>query len=397
MDADVAIGPARVLTLQGGVRRGKNIDLGVIDPGWVGVRDGKIVYVGTQRIGAKRIIPADGKVLMPGFIDPHTHLVFAGSRVDEFEMKIKGKSYMEIREAGGGIMSTVRKTREADKEELKKLAKERLKRMLSYGVTTVEVKTGYGLTREDELKMLDVICELQKEFNVVPTFLGAHDFPSEYSREEWIQEVISMIPEVKDKAKFADVFCEEGVFTKEESRKILMEAKKHGLGIKIHADEIKSSGGTELAGELGAISCDHVVYPSEKGLKLIKKCGTIIVLLPGTSFFLGGDRPPVERMREEGIPLAVGTDFNPGSSPILSLPLVMGIGQVHYRLTPEEVIAGVTINAAYATGVQERKGSIEQGKDADLVLLKYRDEREIGYWIWENPCELVMKGGETVG
>lgn len=395
---DLLIKNGYIITLKGGVKKGKNFDLGIIKKGDIGIKNGKISYVGEYDGDAKKIIDAEGNVVIPGFIDPHTHTLFAGNRVNEFDMKIRGKSYMEIRKEGGGIMSTVRKTREAKKDELITLLKNRLKDMLKWGVTSVEIKSGYGLDRKNELKMLEVINDMKKEFNVYPTFIGAHDFPPEKEREDYINEILEMIPEISERklAEFIDVFCEETVFTKEESRKILSKGKEYKLIPKIHADEIKSSGGSEIAGEIGCISADHLLHPSDKGLKMMQKAGTIAVLLPFTSFYLRENPAPVDKIKENEIPIAIGTDFNPGSSPLKYLPVAGSFATTYLRLTPEEVLAGITINAAYAINAQDKKGSIEIGKDADIIITKYKDFREIFYWFGENPVKKIIKGGEEI-
>uniref|UniRef100_A0A7C4YIF7 Imidazolonepropionase n=1 Tax=candidate division WOR-3 bacterium TaxID=2052148 RepID=A0A7C4YIF7_UNCW3 len=395
---DIVIKNGNILTLEGGIKRGGNIEFKVMRNSDIGIKNGKIVFLGKCNENAKEIIELNGEVVIPGFIDPHTHTLFAGNRANEFDMKIKGKSYMEIRKEGGGIMNTVRKTREAGKEDLKKLLRENLKDMLLWGVTSVEIKSGYGLDRENEIKMLEVINDVKKEFNVYPTFLGAHDFPPERNREDYIQEILGMIPEVSKRglAKFIDVFCEENVYTKEEARKILVTGREHNLIPKIHADEIKSSGGAEIAGEIGCISADHLIHPSEKGLDMMRDSGTIAVLLPFTSFFLNEKPAPVEKLREKGIPIAIGTDFNPGSSPLKYLPIAGQFASTYLKLSIEETIAGMTINAAFALNIQEKKGSIEIGKDADIVITKYKDYREIVYWFGENPVNNVIKGGEKI-
>lgn len=395
---DLLIKNANLITLSGKIKIGKDFDIGLIKKTNIYIKNGKINCIGNYSGKAGKIIDVEGNVVLPGFVDPHTHALFAGNRVDEFEMKIKGKTYMEIRKEGGGIMSTVKKTRKADKDELKKILRERLLEMTKWGVTSFEIKSGYGLDREDEIKMLEVISDMKKEFNVYPTFLGAHDFPPEKERKDYIQEIFELIPEISKRkiADFIDVFCEDTVFTKEESKKILLEGKKYNLIPKIHADEIKSSGGSEIAGELGCISADHLLHPSDNGLKMMKDSGTVAVLLPFTSYYLKENPAPVDKIREYGIPIAIGTDFNPGSSPLKYLPIAGSFATTYLRLTPEEVLAGITINAAYAINAQKNKGSIEIGKDADIVITKYKDYREIFYWFGENPVKKIIKGGEEI-
>lgn len=395
---DLLIKNGYIITLENGIKKGKNIDLGIKKNTDIGIKDGKIFYIGEFSGKAKKIIDAGGNVVLPGFIDPHTHSLYAGNRVNEFEMKIKGKSYMEIRKEGGGIMSTVRKTREANKNEMKEDLRKRLNEMLKWGTTSVEIKSGYGLDKQNEIKMLEVINDLKDEFNVYPTFLGAHDFPPEKSREDYINEILEMIPEISKRrlAEFVDVFCEDTVYTKEETRRILSKGKEYKLIPKIHADEIRSSGGSEIAGELGCISADHLLHPSDKGLKMMQKAGTVGVLLPFTSYYLRENPAPIDKIRNNEIPIAIGTDFNPGSSPLKYLTVAGSFATTYLGLTPEEVLAGITINAAYAINAQDKKGSIEIGKDADIVITKYKDFREIFYWFGENPVKKIIKGGEEI-
>ncbi len=398
MEFDIIIKNGTLITLEGGIKSGKDINLGIKENWDIGIRNGKIEVVAPGiKDSARKIISANGKIVTPGFIDPHTHLIFAGNRVDEFGMRLKGASYMEIREKGGGIKKTVQNTKNASSEELYQSAKQRIETMLKWGVTTVEIKSGYGLELGTEMKMLNVVKKLKEEgYNVIPTFLGAHDIPEGWKKDTYIEHILSvMMPEIAGKklAAFCDVFCEKDVFNPNDAMRILQRGKAYGLIPKIHADEITSSGGAEVSGEVQAISAEHLIYPSDNGLKMMAENGVIAVLLPGTSFFLNESIPPIEKFRNHNIPIAIGSDFNPGSSPIISLPLIMGIAAIKYKLYPEEIIAGVTINAAYALNIQDKKGSIETGKDADLLILKYKDYREILYWLGENPVEKEMLGG----
>jgi imidazolonepropionase len=399
---DIKIINGKVLTFKGR-KPLRGTDMGSIEvlkgvP--VCIEDGRIVSIDKDE-KAREVIDAHGKIVMPGFIDPHTHLIFAGSREREFGLRLSGKSYMEIRESDGGILSTVRATREASSEELIFLARKRLDYALSWGTTTIEVKSGYGLSLKDESKILKVIKRLSEThpITIVPTFLGAHDFPPEIRREEYIELIISeLIPKVSREglARFCDVFCEEGVYTEEESERILNEGKKFGLAPKIHADELKSSGGCEVGIRVGATSCDHLIYISEREIELMTKSDTIAVLLPGTSFFLSlKDKPPVRKMIQMEIPVAIGSDFNPGSSPILSMPIIIGLACLTYGMTPQKAIVAATINAAYATGEKER-GSIEEGKWADIIILNVDDYRKIPYWFGYNPVEVVIKEGKRL-
>ncbi len=371
-------------------------ELGIIEGASIGIKDGKISYIGEPK-PAKKEIDASEKVVMPGFVDPHTHLVFAGSRADEFELRTLGKSYKEIAELGGGIANTVKSTRDTGEEELFRQAMKKLDYALSQGTTTIEIKSGYGLSLKDEIKMLRVIESLNKKhpISVVPTFLGAHSVPSESSKEKYMDELLRMMIPASKLAKFCDVFCEQGIFTKEESRKILACGLKFGLRPKIHADELSSSGGSELAGEIGAISAEHLVYPSDKGIELMKKAGTIAVLLPGACLFLS-HKPPVKKFMDAGIPIAIGSDFNPGSSPVLSMPVIIGLACILLGISPAEAITAATINAAYALGIGDRVGSLESGKDADILILNVGSYQEVPYWFGFNPVDIVIKKGEVV-
>lgn len=362
------------------------------------VNDGFISAIDSDS-PAKETIDARGMLVIPGLIDSHTHVVFAGSRENEFEKRLKGISYQQIAREGGGILATVNATRDADKDTLINLARKRLEYALSWGTTSIEIKSGYGLSTRDEIKMLEVIDELKKTSyqTIVPTFLGAHQFPPDREREEYINEILhQMIPQVAERglARFIDVFCEQGVYTKEESKKILLKGKNFGLIPRLHADEFASSGGSELTFEVRALSCDHISYPSEKGIKEMKKAGTIAVLLPGVALFLGGKPAPARRFVKEGIPFAIASDFNPGSSPLLSMPFVMSLACLFYKITPRESLCAATINAAYAI-CEEERGSIEEGKKADILICDCKNENEIPYWLGFNPVKYVIKDGKV--
>ncbi|KKM12793.1 imidazolonepropionase [Clostridiales bacterium PH28_bin88] len=396
-----------------GPKRGAEMaQLGVIQDGAVAVKEGTIVYVGTTREVLEqvethpgtRVVDAGGKVVLPGLVDPHTHLVFAGSREHELELKLQGMGYLDILKAGGGILSTVRATRAAGKAELIKTAGKYLDQMLSQGTTTAEVKSGYGLTLEDEVKTLEVIRELNRShpIDLVPTFLGAHAVPEEYkgNPEGYVDLVVeAMLPAVvrEGLAEFCDVFCEEGVFSVEQSRRILLAAKERGLKPKIHADEIVSLGGGELAAEVGAVSADHLMAVSDQGIEQMAQQGTIAVLLPATTFCLMGKQyAPARKMIERGVPVALASDFNPGSSPVNSLQVVMGIACRQLKMTPAEVITAVTINAAHAIGRAAEVGSIEAGKKADLVVFDALTYRYLPYRFGTNLVEMVIKNGQVV-
>ncbi len=376
----------------------------ILENAWITVKDGKIDEIGTGAApeGAfDEKIDAEGKLVTPGLVDAHTHLIFGGWRQNELGLKLHGATYLEILAGGGGILSTVRSTRKASAEELKQKAAECLREMLEHGVTTVEAKSGYGLNREDELKQLEVIRDLEaeEEMNLVPTFLGAHAVPQEYkeNREAYIDLVCGMIPEVAEKklAKFCDVFCETGVFTAEESRRILECGKKYGLTPKIHADEIDAIGGSVLAGEIGAISSEHLIVCPPEGIASMAKGGTIACLLPATSFYLGAVFAPARDMINAGGPVAIASDFNPGSCPSSNLQFAMNLGCLKYRMTPEEVLTAVTLNAAAAVDMAGTVGSIEKGKDGDIVIWNAPDLNYIFYRMGSNLAKKVLIRGKV--
>jgi imidazolonepropionase len=384
-------GPARP-------RAGKEMgELAILEGGALACRKGRILAVGRtaelrKAYAARTTLDAKGRVVTPGLVDPHTHLVFAGSRHAEFEMRAAGRTYLEIAEAGGGIHSTVEATRAASREELLRSARERLREMLEHGTTTVEAKSGYGLSADDELRQLEVAREL----GCVPTLLGAHEVPRGRVRADYVREVAEvMIPRARGTARFCDVFCEPGVFSVDEARRILQAAKAAGMGVKLHAEEFRASGGAELAAELGAASADHLMAVTDRGIRALRQAGTIAVLLPGTSAFLGGGRyAPARRMIEEGVAVALGTDCNPGSCTATSLPLVMTLACTQLRLSPAEALAACTLNAAWAAGEGRDAGSLEPGKRADFVVWRARDYREIPYWFGANLAEAVVRSGK---
>jgi imidazolonepropionase len=308
-------------------------------------------------------------------------------------MRAAGRSYLEIAQAGGGIRATVERVRAATREELVGEARPRLRAMLEQGTTTVEAKSGYGLSGDDEVKQLEAIRKL----GCVPTFLGAHDVPAGRARADYVRDVAEgMIPRVRNLARFCDVFCEPGVFSVDDARRILGSAKAAGMGLKLHAEEFRASGGAELAAELGAVSADHLMAVTDRGIRELKRAGTIAVLLPGTSCFLGGGRyAPARRMVEEGVAVALGTDFNPGSCTALSLPLVMTLAVTQLRLSPAEALTAATLNAAWAIGEGDAAGTLEPGRRADLVVWDARDYREISYWFGANLARVVIRGGRV--
>ncbi|EPR27302.1 imidazolonepropionase [Geobacillus sp. WSUCF1] len=390
----------------------KMSDLHIIENGSVWIEHGTIVAVGADdelarqfadRLAEAEVIDAKGKTVTPGLVDPHTHLVYAGSREHEWTMRLGGATYMEIMNAGGGIHATTKATREASEEMLYEESKRRLDQFLLHGVTTVEAKSGYGLSLEHEIKQLEVAKRLDDTHpvDIVSTFLGAHAVPPEWKHDpdEYVRLVIDeMIPEAArlGLAEFNDVFCERGVFTPEQARLILEAGKAHGLTPKIHADEIEPYGGAELAAEVGAISADHLLRASDEGIRRMADRGVIGVLLPGTAFFLMTKAADARRLIDAGVPVALATDCNPGSSPTVSLPLVMTLACLHMRMTPAEAIAAATINAAHAIGRAHLVGSLEPGKKADLVMFNVPNYVQIMYHYGVNHVETVIKGGGVV-
>jgi len=403
-----------------GARRGPEAmnALGIIHDGAVAVKKDKIVAVGStddilKSYSAPKVMKAWGKTVTPGLIDCHTHPVFMGDRADEFELKLMGASYQQIAAAGGGIKSTVRKVRQAAKSELKANALKYLERFIRCGTTTIEAKSGYGLTTVDEIKMLEAIKELNgvergalrvERPEMVATFLGAHEIPDEYKDNKAgyvdliVQEMIPLV--VKHKlAEFCDVFCEKNVFEIEDSRRILNAAKKHGLGVKLHADEFAPLGGAELAVELGAVSADHLMAISDNAIKMMATKGnrTVAVLLPGTTFMLGlKSYAPARRMIDAGLALALATDFNPGTSFTESLPMIMTIACVKMKMTPAEALSAATINAAVAINRQELIGSLESGKQADMVIWDCPSYKHIPYHFGVNLVDRVIKSGRVI-
>ena len=376
--------------------------LRVFENAWIYTEDGQIITYGTDNppitLGEK--LDAGGKLVTPGLVDAHTHLIFGGWRQNELAMKIRKVPYLEILAAGGGILSTVQATRAASEDALYEKAAAALDEMRSFGTTTCEAKSGYGLNAADELKQLRVIRKLNKEhpMNVVATFMGAHAVPPEYkeNREGYLKLLCDeLIPAVASKklAKFCDVFCETGVFTADESRRILEAGKEAGLLPKIHADEIDPIGGSVLAGELGAVSAEHLIVCPDEGIQSMAQGGTIACLLPATSFYLNSTYAPARKMIEAGVPVAMASDFNPGSCPCLNLQLVMNLGCLKYRMTPEEVLTAVTLNAAAAIGLENRVGSIDRAKQADFVIWNAPDLNYLCYRLGSNLVDLVIKKG----
>lgn len=387
-------------------------ELHIIEDGSLLVADGKIVAVGKdaelrkqypEQIEKAEKINAKNKIVTPGLVDPHTHLVYAGSRENEYAMRLKGKSYMEIMNAGGGIHATTRATQQASFEQIYAETKRRLDTFLKQGVTTVEIKSGYGLTLEHEMKQLQVTKQLNDDhpIDIVPTFMGAHAVPVEYkdNPDRFVDIVVEeMIPAVAESglAEFNDVFCEKDVFTPEQSRVILEAGKRYGLQPKIHADEIEPYGGAELAAEVGAISADHLLKASDTGIKKMADANVIGVLLPGTAFFLMAEYAPARKMIDSGLPIALSTDSNPGSSPTLSLQIIMNLACLKMGMTPEEVITATTINAAHAINRAKEIGSLEPGKKADIVIFNVPNYLFLSYQYGMNHVDTVIKDGIPV-
>ena len=349
------------------------------------------------------VIDAQGALVTPGLIDCHTHMVFGGYRQGEIPLKLRGASYLDILRAGGGILDTVGKTRAASEDELYEKTRAFLDEMLTYGVTTAESKSGYGLDLENELKQLRVNKRLNEthKIDLVSTFLGAHAIPEEYKgkADEYIDLLCDVVlPAVKeqDLADFVDVFCEDSVFDVAQSEKMLRAGQALGLRARIHADEIEEIGGAVLSGEVGAISAEHLIATGEKGMASMAKGGVIADLLPCTSLYLNKTFAPARRMIELGIPVAIASDFNPGSCPSLNLQLAMTMGYVKYRMTPEEILTAVTINAACSCGLEEKVGTLEVGKQADLVIWNAPDMEMLVYRMGSNLAKTVIKRGEVV-
>ncbi|MED4689708.1 imidazolonepropionase [Peribacillus frigoritolerans] len=387
-------------------------ELGLIEDGSIWMESGLIQAVGTtkeleklyaDRMHEAEVFDATGHLVTPGLVDPHTHVVYGGSREREFEMRLEGATYMDIMNGGGGIHATTRMTREASEEELMEQTIRRLDSFLAHGVTTVEGKSGYGMNLETELKQLRVMKKLQEEhpIDLVPTFMGAHAVPKDYKgrEDEFVDHLINdMLPIVAEEklAEFNDVFCEKGVFTPEQSERILKAGKKYGLIPKIHADEIEPYGGAELAAKIGAISAEHLLKASEEGIQAMAKSGTIACLLPATALYLREDAAPGRRMVDEGVAVAISTDCNPGSSPTTSMPLVMNLACISMRLTPAEALTAATYNAACAINRQEKIGSLEVGKQADVVLWNVENYQELQYLFGVNHVKTVWKNGVQV-
>ena len=381
-------------------------DLGIVDNASVLIEEGVFKWVGKSAGFKEKLkkdvdtLDASSYVALPGFVDAHTHLVFAGTRENEFAMRAEGKTYQQIAEQGGGILNTVKATRAATKKELKKLATKRLDSLMQHGTTTVEIKSGYGLDENSEIKILEAINELDKEhpMSIVSTFLGAHAIPPEFKGkpDHYVQLLCErMLPYIFKKkfARFCDVFCDRGYFTVEQTRKIFEKARSLGFDLKIHADELANIGASGLAADLSAVSADHLENITADEMRRLKKAGVVAVLLPGVSFFLNHPHANARALIDAGVPVAIASDFNPGSCMSFSMPLMMTIACTQMKMTPEEAITAATLNAAAALKLSDNIGSIEAGKQADIVLYEIPNYQYLAYHFGVNLVSKVIKKG----
>ena len=409
-------GASQILTLRGASpRRGSALrDLGILKNGALLVRDGRIAAVGPvaqiereKGINRAKKIDVNGRVVLPGFVDSHTHLIHAASRAEEYELKIQGASYQEIARKGGGILNSVNKLRKATAEQLKSRAQAALEEFATFGTTTVEAKSGYGLDVASELKILTLQRELNNEqpLEIVSTFLGAHVVPAEYrgkpnGAERYIALLLEqLLPEVVNQglAEFCDVFCDRGAFTRNQSRRILSGAKIHGLIPRLHAEQLSRTGATKLAVELGAASCDHLEQVNSSDIRSLARSDTVATLLPGCDFYLGWKQyAPARKLIDAGAIVALATDYNPGTSPTVSMPMVLSLACTQLRMAPAEAISAATINAAHALKCSDRLGSLEKGKQADFVVFEVEDYREIPYYFGMQRCWMTAKNGEII-
>ena len=409
-------GASQLLTLRGrGPRRGGSLaKLGIIKDGALLVSGGVISAVGARtqvealpeaRTAEK--LDVGGRVVLPGFVDSHTHLIHAASRAEEYELKIAGASYEEIARKGGGILNSVKKLRAATSDALKQRAHVALKQFAAYGTTTIEAKSGYGLDVASELRILGLHRELsaEQQLEIVSTFLGAHTVPAEYrgkadGAERYVSLLLEkLIPEVASQklAEFCDVFCDRGAFTREQSKRILERGKEHGLSPRLHAEQLTRTGATQLAVQLGAASCDHLEHVNRTDIRALAKSKTVATLLPGCDFHLGLKQyAPARELIEEGAIVALATDYNPGTSPTLSMPMILSLACTQLRMTPAEAVTAATINAAYALRREKRIGSLEVGKQADLAVFDVADYREIPYYFGVKTCWKTLKRGNII-
>lgn len=382
---------------QGENRKLRDVCIFVQDGIIIGIYDGGVCPL----LAVDREIDAKGKLVTPGLVDCHTHLVFGGWRQHEVPLKLQGASYLEILQAGGGILNTLNSTRNATAEQLFTRSKDFLDEMLKLGVTTCEIKSGYGLSTKEELKQLEVISMLQEQhkMEIVSTFMAAHAVPPEYkgNADGYVDLIVDeMLPLVKGKAVYCDAFCEEGVFTSQQCSRVLMRAKELGMELKLHADEIEAIGGAQLAAELGAVSAEHLIATDDSGIQALAEGSVIADLLPQTSFYLGKPYANARGMIEAGVPVAIASDFNPGSCPSYDLQFAMRLGLLKYKLKPEEVLSAVTLNAACSIGLGEKLGSVEVGKQADLVIWDAEDFDLVLYRFGVNMAKTVIKKGEIL-
>jgi imidazolonepropionase len=409
-------GASQLLTLRGGgPRRGNSLSkLGIVEDGAILVQAGKIAAVGSRaQVEALKVarrtdkLDVGGRAVLPGFVDSHTHLIHAASRAEEYELKIQGASYEEIARKGGGILNSVKKVRAATAEALKSRARAALEEFASYGTTTVEAKSGYGLDVASELKILRLQRELNGEqpLEIVSTFLGAHVVPAEFrgkpnGAERYIEILLTqMLPGVANAklAEFCDVFCDRGAFTRSQSKKILSAGQQQGLKPRLHAEQLSRTEATQLGVELAAASCDHLEQVNAADIQALAKSRTVATLLPGCDFHLGWKNyAPARALMDAGAIVALATDYNPGTSPTVSMPMVLSLACTQLRMSPAEAIAASTINAAYALRREKRIGSLEIGKQADLAVFEVEDYREIPYYFGMQRCWMTMKGGEIV-
>jgi imidazolonepropionase len=409
-------GISQLLTLRGSsARRGASLSkLGIVKDGAVLVRDGRIAAVGTRRTVEARSeskkaekLDIGGRVALPGFVDSHTHLIHAASRAEEYELKIRGAGYEEIARKGGGILNSVKKLRAATKDALKQRARAALEAFASHGTTTIEAKSGYGLDAASELNILKLQMEMreQQPIDIVSTFLGAHVVPEEFRGKADGAELYTtlvtekMLPEVatQDLAEFCDVFCDRGAFTRKQAKRILTEAKRRGLLPRLHAEQLSRTRATQLGVELGAASCDHLERINSSDISALAGSRTVATLLPGCDFHLGWKNyAPARKLIDAGAIVALATDYNPGTSPTVSMPMILSLACTQLRMTPAEAIAAATINGAYALRREKIVGSIEVDKQADLAVFEVEDYREIPYYFGENRCWMTMKRGEII-
>jgi imidazolonepropionase len=418
MTIDLLIHSAhQLLTVAGGPQRGSSLgELGLIEDGAVAIHQGDVVETGEsnalrQQFEAERTIDASGRLVMPGFVDPHTHLVWAGDRAEEFELRQEGATYLEILAKGGGILSTVRRSRAASIEDLVRQSLDRAQRMLAHGTTTAEAKSGYGLEWESEKRLMQAILQVDSSgpMELVPTFLGAHAVPPEFEgRADAYASIVTdqMLPDLKSwwaqdhpdrPLPFVDAFCEEGAFSVDQTRRILTRARDLGFPLKLHVDEFKALGGTALAVELGAVSADHLVRTTDEEIRSLAQSDTVAVALPCTPFGLNEQAyTPASKMLSAGGLLALASDLNPGTGWCESMQFVLALACRKMGLTPAQAIAAATINAAAAVGLQDRLGSLESGKQADVIILDVPDYRHLGYRFGANLVSMVVKRGVVV-